>query len=128
MSIQKITFDTSSGTPFVSNFRINGGSNFEKEYQLLDTNKSKINISGWIPSSQIAKSVSIGATLGSQATFSVGITSSVDGTFKLSLNTTQTRSLVEGRYVYDVLMNTGSTTYKVLEGNIIVNAGISSAP
>lgn len=128
MSIQKITFDTSSGVPFASHFSISGGSNFNKEYQLLDTSKSPIDIDGWSTSGQIAKSVAIGATLGAQQTFAVGITSAADGKFKLSLTPNQTSSLDSGRYVYDVLLNNGSTTYKVLEGNIVVNPGISSSP
>lgn len=128
MTIQKITYDTSSGTPFVSHFLISGGSNFNKEYQILNTSKSPIDIDGWTPSAQIAKSVAIGATLGAQETFSVGITSALDGKFKLSLNPTQTGNLSAGRYVYDVLFDDGSITYKVLEGNIIVNPGISSTP
>lgn len=128
MTIQKITYDTSSGTPFASHFSISGGSNFNKEYQILDTSKSPIDIDGWTSSAQIAKSVAIGATLGAQETFSVGITSAIDGKFKLSLTPSQTNGLSAGRYVYDVLMDDGSTTYKILEGNIIVNPGISSSP
>ena len=75
-----------------------------------------------------AKSVSVGATLGSQATFTVGFTSAADGKIRVSYGATQTGALTEGRYVYDVLISTGSTVYNIINGNVYVYAGISSSP
>ena len=51
----------------------------------------------------MSKSVAVGATLGITTSFTVGFTSAYDGKMKLSLGSTSTRSLNEGRYVYDVI-------------------------
>ena len=51
---------------------------------------------GWTGSSQMSKSVSVGATSYAHATFNVGFTSAADGKFNISLGSTDTRSLVEG--------------------------------
>ena len=50
----------------------------------------------------MSKSVSLELTSYAHATFNVGFTSAADGKFNISLGSTDTRSLVEGRYVYDV--------------------------
>lgn len=76
----------------------------------------------------MAKSVSIGSSGYAVATFNVGFTSAAGGKFQISLGSTDTRSLTEGRYVYDVLVSSGTTVYKIIDGNIIVKPGISSAP
>jgi len=56
----------------------------------------------------------------------VGITSAAGGKINLSLTDTQTTSLTEGRYVYDVLVTVGSTTYPLVRGNAQVYNTISS--
>ena len=45
-----------------------------------------------------------------------------------SYGATQTGELSAGRYVYNVLISTGSTVYNIIDGNIMVYAGISSSP
>ena len=50
------------------------------------------------------------------------------GEFRLSLGSTDTRTLSEGRYVYDVLIGSGSSVYRIVSGDVLVIAGISSAP
>ena len=39
-----------------------------------------------------------------------------------------TRNLSEGRYVYDVNVKTGTNVSKLVNGNILVYAGISTTP
>ena len=84
---------------------------------------------GWTGSSQLTKSVSVGSTGFPLATFVVGIdtTSSTAGKFTISLGSTATRTLNEGRYVYDVIVSSGATVYKIVDGTILVQPGISSA-
>ena len=79
-------------------------------------------------SAAISKSVAVGATLGITTSFTVGFTSAYDGQIKLSLGTTSTRNLTEGRYVYDVLVSSGTTTYTLANGNVYVYNPVSSAP
>lgn len=128
MTDKRITFDTTSGTPSSVNLTINTGATFSANFSVVDTSSSSFNFSGWSGSSQIAKSVSIGSSSYALATFRVGFSTSIQGRFNISLGSTQTRSLKEGRYVYDVLVSSGSTVYRIIEGNILVKPGISSAP
>ena len=58
----------------------------------------------------MTKSVAIGATDSPDATFTVGFTSAIGGKLEISLGSTATRSLEAGRYVYDVLVNSASST------------------
>ena len=46
----------------------------------------------------------------------------------ISLGSTATRSINAGRYVYDVLVVSGMTVYRIVDGNILVRGGVSSAP
>ena len=46
----------------------------------------------------------------------------------ISLGSTATRSINAGRYVYDVLVGSGMTVYRIVDGNILVRGGVSSAP
>jgi hypothetical protein len=128
MSDKRITFDTTSGTPSSVNLTINTGSTFLANFSVVNTSSSAFNFSGWTGSSQMAKSVSIGSSSYAVATFGVGFSTSTQGRFNISLGSTQTRSLKEGRYVYDILVSSGSTVYRIVEGNILVKPGISSAP
>ena len=130
MAIKNITFDSTSGVPYASNLTIQGGANFEATFNVVDTSNSPYPFTtAWSVSSQIAKSVAVGATLGASATFTTGITTSATlSTVKISLGSADTRTLSEGRYVYNVLVGSGTTIYNIVNGNIMVYAGVSSAP
>ncbi len=128
MASKKITFDPSAGVPYAANLTIFGGANFSADFTVVDTGNAAYNFTGWTGSAQLAKSVSVGATMGALATFNVGFTSAYDGKFNLSLGSTATGNLKEGRYVYNVLVSSGTTIYSIANGNILVYAGISSAP
>jgi len=110
MANQNITFDTESGTPFESNLTINGGANFSNIFTVKKPNSQAFDFTDYGGSSQMTKSVAIGATDAPDATFSVGFTSAIDGKLEISLGSTATRSLEAGRYVYDVLVDSASST------------------
>ena len=139
MADQTITFDTQSGTPYGANLTINGGSNFSNTFTVKNPNGTAFDFStanaigiatttGWTGSSQMTKSAAVGSTAFPAATFNVGFTSAAGGKFALSLGSTSTGTLTEGRYVYNVLVGSGATVYTIVDGNIIVKPGISSAP
>ena len=128
MASKKITFDPTAGVPYAANLTIFGGANFSADFTVVDTGNAAYNFTGWTGSAQLAKSVAVGATMGALATFNVGFTSAYDGKFNLSLGSTATGSLSEGRYVYNVLVSSGTTIYSIANGNVLVYAGISSAP
>ena len=128
MPSRNITFDPDSGVPVGSNFTINTGSDFKAKFNVVNTSSSAFNFNGYTGSAQMAKSVSIGSSSYAVATFNVGFTSASGGKFEISLGSTATRNLAEGRYVYNVLVSSGSTVYNITNGNILVLPGISSAP
>ena len=140
MATKKITFDPEAGVAAAAYVVINGGANFTGTFEVVDTSNTGWNFSttnsvgiatttGWTGSSQMTKSVSIGSTGYPVATFSVGIdtTSSTAGKITISLGSTATRTLSEGRYVYDVIVSSGATFYRIVDGTILVQPGISSA-
>ena len=140
MATKKITFDPEAGVAYAANFVLNGGSDFTGTFEVVDTSGTGWNFSttnsvgiatttGWTGSSQMTKSVSVGSTGHPAATFVVGIdtTSSTAGKVTISLGSTATRTLGEGRYVYDVLVSSGATVYKIVDGTILVQPAISAA-
>ncbi len=128
MATKKITFDPEAGVSYAADLVINGGADFTTNYEVVGTSNTAFNLEGYSGSSQMRKSAAIGSGTTATATFAVGFTSAANGKFKISLGSTQTANLSEGRYIYDVLVSSGSTIYRITDGNILVRGGISSAP
>ena len=130
MANQNITFDVASGTPYEANLTINGGANFSNIFTVKNPDSTAFDLTDYSGSSQMTKSVAVGSTGFPDATFTVGFTSAVDGKLEISLGSTATRSLAAGRYVYDILVNSASSsnTTDVLETAISVGstAGIGT--
>ena len=115
MAKNTITFDPTSGVAYGVNLTLNTGATFTSDYTVVNTSGSAYNFSGWTGSSQLSKSVSIGSSSYAIETFNVGFTSAAGGKFSISLGSTATRSLSEGRYIYDILVSSGSTTYRIVK-------------
>ena len=128
MATKKITFDPDAGVPVASNLTIYGGANFKANFNVVDTSNAAYNFTDWTGSSQMQKSIGAGATTIPTASFTVGFTSAYDGKFSLTLASAATTSISEGRYMYNVLVSSGTTTYNIVNGDILVYQGISSAP
>ena len=130
MANQNITFDVASGTPYEANLTINGGANFSNIFTVKNPDSTAFDFTDYGGSSQMTKSVAVGSTGFPDATFTVGFTSAVEGKLEISLGSTATRSLAAGRYVYDILANSASSsnTTNVLETAISVGstAGIGT--
>ena len=113
-----------------SNFE--DSADFKASFTVVDTSNAAFDFSGagttWTASSQMQKSVGAGSTTIPSGTFNVGFTSAAGGKFDLTMTSTKTTSLSEGRYDYNVLVSSGTTTYNIINGNILVYQGISSAP
>ena len=131
MPSNNITFDPDSGVPYGLNLTIYGGSDFTANLNVKTISSGNFDLTDYSGSAAMSKSVAVGATLGITTSFTVGFTSGFDGQMKLSLGTTSTRNLNEGRYVYDVLIKEevggGSTTYTLTNGNVYVYNPVSSA-
>ena len=128
MATKNITFDPDSGVPKAANLTIHTGADFSASFNVVNTSNSAFNFESWTGSSQMTKSTSIGSTSYPAATFNVGFTSAAGGKIKISLGSTATRTLSEGRYVYNLLVSSGSTVYSLTNGNVLIIPGISSAP
>ena len=89
-------------------------------------------MTGWTGSSQMTKKHSdwINCFSLRKLTFTVGIDTTASSGYGLtiSLGSTDTRSVKAGRYVYDILVGSGATVYRIVDGNIQVRGGVSSAP
>ena len=126
MPSKNITFDPDSGVPYGANLTIYGGTDFSTTFNVKTVSSSAFNLTGYSGAGALSKSIAVGATLGASDTFSVGITSAYDGVMNISLTDTETGNLTEGRYVYDVLVTIGSSTYPLVRGNAYVYNTISS--
>ena len=122
-----ITFDPTSGVAVAVDQVLNVGASYTSTYTVTNTSGASYDFTGYTASSQMAKSVGVGASNFAIKTFNVGLST---GKIIVSLAATDTRDLKAGRYWYDCLVTAGAgkTVYRIFEGDIMVNAGISSAP
>jgi hypothetical protein len=131
MATKKITFDPSAGVPVASNLTIYTGADFKAIFSIVDTSNTAFNLysdsADWTASSQVQKGAGVAATTTPAGTFVTGIDTSA-GKITLSMGSTDTSSLAQGRYLYNVLVGTGASIYNMINGNILVYTGISSAP
>ena len=134
MASKNLTFDPDAGVPYAANLALYSGADFKTIFNVVDTSDVAFDFQGltttsvWTGSAQMQKSAGIGATTIPSGTFTVGFTSAGGGIFEVSMGSTDTRNLSEGRYEYNVLVSSGATIYNIVNGNILVHAGIASAP
>ena len=134
MASKNLTFDPDAGVPYAANLALYSGADFKTIFNVVDTSDVAFDFQGltttsvWSGSSQMQKSAGIGATTTPAGTFTVGFTSAGGGIFNISMGSTDTRDLSEGRYEYNVLVSSGATIYNIVNGNILVHTGIASAP
>ena len=134
MASKNLTFDPDAGVPYAANLALYTGADFKTTFNVVDTSDVAYDFQGltttsvWTGSAQMQKSAGIGATTTPAGTFTVGFTSAGGGIFNISMGSTDTRDLSEGRYEYNVLVSSGATIYNIVNGNILVYTGIASAP
>ena len=132
MATKKITFDPDAGVPVASNLTIYTGADFNATFDVYNVSNSVYSLANggfttdWSGSAQIQKSAGGAATTTPSATFTVGVTTA--GKITLALGSTDTDSLSQGRYLYNVLVSSGATIYNMIDGNILVYTGIASSP
>ena len=108
---------------YVSNIAINGGTDFNQVFTLENSaTNSALNLTGYGVNAQMRKHASAtGVT-----TFTAAITNASLGQIRIGLSTTQTASLKEGRYVYDVVITDDeSIMTRVVEGMVLVSKGVT---
>ena len=111
-------------TVYVNNIVINAGETFSQPLTLTNSLGATINLTGYGLSSYIRKHPESSIKT---ASFAVGITSAAEGEIIISLGSTDSQNIPEGRYVYDMVATTGAGIKNVvLEGNVLVRAGITT--
>jgi len=108
---------------YVSNLSIQQGVNFSQSFTLADTaTDSALNLTGYAHSAQLRKhfaattSTPFATSLGGDAT---------DGIITVSMGSTLTSTLKPGRYVYDLVIETGGTKTRAVEGTVLVRGGVT---
>jgi len=109
-----------SAVPTV-NISIDSGTNFTATYTISNSDGSVLDLSGYTATSKIRKY----PTSTTSSSFSVGIASTT-GKITISMGSTSTTDLTEGRNYYDIVITSPSSTIsKVIQGMAIVNPTVS---
>ena len=128
MANNTITFNPDgSAEAYGVNLVVNTKTDFTSTFKVVRPDKSNFDFTGYDASSSMGKSTSIGSSMGVAGNFTVGFTSRTDGEFKITMSKSITEDLKPGRYVWDILVGSGSTVYRLAEGNVTVVSGLSAA-
>ena len=109
---------------YVSNLIINTGATFSQSFDLLNSDSSgPLDLNGFTVASQFRKHA--GSSTKTDFTVSFEDPRS-DGKIKISLTSTQTAAISKpGRYVYDILIDSGTVKTRVIEGSVLVREGVT---
>lgn len=108
---------------YIANLQIDTGVDFQHGFSLGDNDTGTyLNLNNYTVTSQMRKWA--GST--SKVSFASTVTDSEQGQLQISLGSTTTTEIKPGRYMYDVLLeDAGGSKYKVVEGMILVRAGVT---
>ena len=132
MANNTITFNPDGNAEaYGVNLVVNTKTDFTSTFKVVRPDKSNFDFTSYTASSAMGKSTSIGSSMGVAGNFTVGFTSAFDGEFKITMGKSITEDLKPGRYVWDILVkapvSSGSTVYRLAEGNVTVVSGLSAA-
>ena len=103
------------------NIQINKGTDFEKNLELKNADKTPFDLSGYTGVSRVRKFPEAKVS----HSFTVGITSST-GVISLAMTVGVTTAITDGRNYYDVVVTSGlGTVSKVFEGNVMAFPTVS---
>ena len=108
---------------YIANLQIDTGVDFQHGFSLGDNDTgSYLNLTNYTATSQMRK----WAGSSTAVSFASTVTDPENGQIQISLGSTETVDLKPGRYVYDVnLEDAGGYKYKVVEGMVLVRAGVT---
>jgi len=104
----------------VHNLYIDQGSDFSAQIGIYDDSNVYWNLTGYTAAAKIKKSY--------YSSTSVDFTVSVNGngTVSLSLPSSSTSNMEQGRYLYDVIIvSNGGVKTRVIEGIVTINPGVT---
>jgi len=108
---------------YVSNLIINTGATFSQSFDLLNSDSSgPLDLGGFSVASQFRKH----AGSSTKTDFTTTITDASNGQISISLSSTQTAAISKpGRYVYDIVIDSGTVKTRVIEGSVLVREGVT---
>ena len=107
---------------YVSNLSINVGATFDQSFTLADAaSDSALDLTGYAHSAALRKHFLATTSTPFQTTVSDPTT----GVISVSMGSTLTSTLKPGRYVYDLVIETGGTKTRAVEGTVLVRGGVT---
>jgi hypothetical protein len=107
---------------YVSNLSINVGATFSQSFTLADAaSDSVLDLTGYAHSAALRKHFLATTSTPFQTTVSDPTT----GVISVSMGSTLTSTLKPGRYVYDLVIETGGTKTRAVEGTVLVRGGVT---
>jgi hypothetical protein len=107
----------------VKNLYIDQGSDFDAEIVIYDDNNFPWDLTGYTGQAKIRKSYYSTNFVNFTVSFP---TVRTNGVINLGLSSSQTMSLEQGRYVYDVVLtNPFGKKNRVIEGIVTINPGVT---
>lgn len=109
---------------YTQNIFINVHSDFEYPFDVINSDGTVVDVTNLDFASQMRKHPDSSTAVG----FAVTVLNAPLGKIQISMGSTLTGSLKQGRHVYDVVSTARETGLKsiVVEGTVLVRAGISS--
>jgi|TARA_B100002019_G_scaffold134028_1_gene115333 hypothetical protein len=107
---------------YISNLSVNVGATFDQSFTLADASSdSALDLTGYAHSAALRKHF-----LATTSTpFQTTVTDAAGGVISVSMGSTLTSTLKPGRYVYDLVIETGGTRTRVVEGTVLVRGGVT---
>lgn len=108
---------------YIANLQLDTGVDFQHGFSLGDNDTGTyLNLNNYTANSQMRK----WAGSSTAVSFASTVTDAELGQIQISLASTLTSDIKPGRYVYDVtLEDSGGFKYKVVEGMVVVRAGVT---
>ena len=107
---------------FTTNLIINTGTDFEQTFTLEDDKTgSRLDLTPFSVCAKLKKNY----LSSSSVSFASSITNPSSGELKISLASTVTSTIPAGRYYYDIIINDGTKTDKIIEGNALVKLTVT---
>ena len=107
----------------VKNLYIDQGTDFNAQITIYDDNNAPWDLDGYDGEAKIRKSYYSSTSVDFTVSFPVIRTT---GTVILDLTSSQTSTLEQGRYLYDVVLtNSSGKKTRVIEGIVTINAGVT---
>ena len=108
--------------PVNINLTIEQGSDYEATFTITNDDGSALNLTGYNAEAELRKHY---ASTSSKS-FVISFVDRLAGEIAVSMASTVTSTLSEGRYVYDIVLTSSALTKsRVIQGNIIVNPGVT---